>query len=188
MQDAGEEFTRWINVERLGRDPIVFDISASEEECANLAQRLSIVEMLGLVVSGSLSRKSDKSLIELTGSVKADVVQSCVVSLEPVAQKIEEKFAVCYTFDKEDINVEDVDYVASLEEDDLPEFISDGRIDVVQAIVEQIALAMDPYPRADDAENTKNAGVLRDAEKEVETSEPEVHKPFANLKDLMNKK
>ncbi|MBL4907618.1 MAG: DUF177 domain-containing protein [Sneathiella sp.] len=188
MQDTGEEFIRWVDVERLGREPIVFSIVASDEERANLVTRLAIVDMPTLTASGSLNRMADKSLIELTGTLEAEVTQSCVISLEPVAQKIEEKFTVCYTFDKVEANAEDADYVVSLDEKDLPELILEGRIDVVQAIVEQIALAMDPYPRAQDTENTKNASVLRDAEKAAEMREPEVHKPFANLKDLMNKK
>lgn len=188
MQDAGKEFTRWIDVERLGREPIVFDIVASDEARSNLVQRLGIVDMSSLVASGSLSRKSRKGMIELNGTLKADVTQSCVISLEPIAQKIEVKFTVCYTFEKEDIVVEESDYVASLDEKDLPELILEGRIDVVQAIAEQITLAMDPYPRAEEAEKTEVAKSLREAEKEAETREPEVHKPFANLKELMNKK
>ncbi len=48
MQDAGEDYTRWIDVERLGRDPIIFDIVASEAEIANLAQRLGVVDIAGL--------------------------------------------------------------------------------------------------------------------------------------------
>lgn len=190
MQDAGEAYTRWIDVERLGREPIVFDIVASGSEIADLLQRLDVVEISGLKASGSLSRQSDQNLIELTGSVEAEVTQSCVVSLEPVIQKIEENFTVCYTFDKEQVAIEDVDYVVNLEERDLPELIEGGRIDVVHAIVEQITLALEPYPRAEEVENTEVAKTLRkvEAEAQAEEREPEVHKPFANLKDLMNKK
>lgn len=190
MQDTGEDYTRWIDVVRLGRDPIVFDIIASDPEMANLAKRLGVVDIAGLKASGSLSRMSDQSMIELSGSVEAEVTQSCVISLGPVIQKIEENFTVCYTFDKEHVAIEDVDYVVNLQESDLPELIEDGRIDVVQAVIEQIALALDPYPRAEEAENTEVAKTLREVEVEAqaEESEPEVHKPFANLKDLMNKK
>ncbi|MEH6403159.1 MAG: DUF177 domain-containing protein [Sneathiella sp.] len=188
MQDAGGIFARWIDVEKLGRESIVIDIEASSSECTQLAKMLDVVEVSNFKLKGSLQRKKGRDLIELSGTVAADVVQACVVSLAPVAQKIEEIFTMCYTVNKEAIVIEDEDYVVNMEEDDLPELILEGKIDVVHMAVEQIALAMNPYPRAEGVEESEIAGTLRDSEEAVEADKEEVYKPFANLKDLMNKK
>lgn len=188
MQDAGGKFARWVDVKKLGREAIVIDVEASESECTQLAKVLEIVEISGFKLKGTLQRRKSSDLVEVSATVWADVVQACVVSLSPVAQKIEEVFTMCYTFDKGAVAVDDVDYVVSMDEDDLPELILDGRIDVVHMAVEQIALALDPYPRAQGVEESEIAGTLREAEKAVEADKDEVYKPFANLKDLMNKK
>ncbi|WP_415236602.1 YceD family protein [Sneathiella sp.] len=187
MQDTGEEFARWVNVERLGREPVRINITASEDECRILAERLEILQVASAQMKASVGRKEGSGLIELTGSIVAEVDQACVVSLEPVRQKIEEDFVMCYTFNREDALVEDVDYVVSMEEADLPELIIDGQIDVVQALIEQIALSLEPYPRADDSEISKASEIIRDLEEEVVEEQKETHRPFADLKKMMNK-
>ncbi len=190
MQEAGNEYVRFVNVEKLGRDPITFTLNPTEEERADLAKRLKIVAVNSLTASGELNRLEKRSRIELTGRVEAEVVQSCVVTLEPVTQKIEENYTVCYTFNKADITLEDAEYVVSLEEADLPDLIEDGQIDVVQAVMEQVALALDPYPRAEGADSSDSAQFLSQSEGKSEADEPEkeTHRPFANLKELMERK
>jgi len=188
MQNAGADFVKWMNVQNLKRDPIAFDFTASEGERAELAKRLGIVEIASLKASGRIERQEGTKLLELNAKFETSTVQSCVVSLEPVAQKIEAEFTVCYSFDKNDAALEEAEYVVGMEESDLPEVIEEGRIDVVRAVSEQIALALDPYPRAEEAEKSGSAEILRQSEQEVEGEEREVHKPFANLKELMNKK
>ncbi|MEP3244876.1 MAG: DUF177 domain-containing protein [Sneathiella sp.] len=187
MQDAGAEFTRWINVERLGAKPVTINITASDKECKDIAKRLQIPTVHSLMMTGTLGRKENTGLIELKASVKASVDQSCVVSLAPVRQEIEEEFAICYTFKKDDILVEDLDYVVGLEEDDLPELIVDGQVDVVQAMSEQVALALDPYPRAEGEEELLMSEDAQGLDAEAEDTDKQVHRPFADLKDLMKK-
>ncbi|MBL4740435.1 MAG: DUF177 domain-containing protein [Sneathiella sp.] len=188
MQNAGGIFARWIDVEKLGRESKTIDIVASDSECTQMTGMLDVVEVSSFKLKGSLQRKKGSGIIELSATVTSGLVQACVVSLAPVAQKIEENFSMCYTSDKEAIVIEDTDYVVSMEESDLPELILEGKIDVVHTAVEQIALALDPYPRAEGVEESEIAGTLRDSEKAVEADTEEVYKPFANLKDLMNKK
>ena len=187
MSDTGEGFARWINVERLGREPLKINIVASDEECREIAERLQIPAIHSLQMSGTVERKAGSGQIQLTASVKADAEQSCIISLAPVRQEIEEAFTMCYTFDREDTLVEDLDYVVSLEEEDLPELIEDGRIDLVQAMSEQVALVLEPYPRAEGSENSPVSDTIRDLEKEADEVDEETHKPFAGLKDLMKK-
>lgn len=187
MQDTGEEFTRWINVERLGAKPVTINITASDTECKDIAKRLQILAVHSLMMTGTLGRKEGTGLIELKASIQASVDQSCVVSLAPVRQEIEEEFAICYTFKKDDILVEDLDYVVGLEEDDLPELIVDGQVDVVQAMSEQIALALDPYPRAEGEEALLTSDNVQDLDAKAEDADKRVHRPFADLKNLMKK-
>lgn len=187
MQDTGSAFARWINVERLGRETLKVSLTASEEECRELADQLQIRAVNALSLNGELYRKDGTALIELKGTVTADVEQACVVSLKPVQQKIEEDFVMCYTFSKDDAFIEDVDYVVSMEEEDLPELIQDGQIDIVHAAVEQVALALDPYPRAEDIDDSLMSDYTSDQDEAEEDTGKQTQKPFAGLKDLLKK-
>ena len=172
-----------INVEGLGRDPIKINIQATKEECDALANDLEILGVSDVTLSGVLRRQQKSDRIELLTTLKAQAVQACVVSLDPVSQAIDVEFTVYYTFAKEDVTSDEIDYVVGMDEEDLPELIIDGRINAMDIIAEQIALALDPYPRKEDVAVESVATITEDTEKLQE-----VHKPFANLKDLMNKK
>ncbi len=188
MQDAGAEFVKWIDVQKLKRDPINFEFIASENERALLAKGLGIVGIDYLKAKGTIEHQENSKLLDLSAKFKTNVTQSCVVSLEPVTQEIELEFTVCYTSNKNDVAVEEAEYVVGMEEKDLPWLIEEGKIDVVHAVVEQIALALDPYPRAEEAKKSVSAEHLQQSDEEAEGGDREVHKPFANLRELMNKK
>lgn len=174
-----------MNVERLGREPMTFDIQATEEECDALATALDIRGLSDVAAKGSLLREGANGQVAVSGRVAATAVQACVVTLEPVSQTIDEEFTVFYTFDPQDIVVEETEKVVGLDEPDPPVLITGGRIDLAEVIQEQIALALDPYPRS---------GSLPEVPVEVELDieqvkkEQGVHQPFANLRDLMSKK
>lgn len=184
MKETGSGFARWMNVERIGREPHSFDIQATTEECAALATSLGILGLEDLKASGTIVRQSSSGQLALSGHLRATAVQACVATLEPVPETIDEEFTVFYTFDPKDLVIEDMEKVVGMEEPDLPELIDGGRINLADMIAEQIALALDPYPRSEGApEEISDAEALDRAKKEQG-----VHQPFANLKDLMSKK
>jgi len=183
MSKTGAKFSRLINVEGLGRDSIKINIQATKEECKSLADDLGIIGLSDVIMSGVLRRQQKTDKIEVSAALKAQAVQACVVTLEPVSQAIDVEFTVYYTFDNEDVVTDEVDYVVGMDEEDLPELIANGQIDAIDIVAEQIALALDPYPRK---ENSVPANEAKNVDKaEIEQ---EVHRPFANLRDLMNKK
>ena len=86
----------------------------------------------------------------LTGRVVADAVQSCVLTLEPLPVHVDDRF--------ESNLVEAVDTAPSDEgeidlelDDDSPDVVENGQVDLGQYAVEQLALHLDPYPRKDGA-------------------------------------
>ncbi|MDF2366465.1 DUF177 domain-containing protein [Sneathiella sp.] len=185
MKGAGGKTARLINVERLGREPMNFDIQVTEAECEAIVTSLDILALSGVKASGSLVRQGKNGQVVVTGRLRATAVQACVVSLDPVEQAIDEEFTVFYTFDPEDLEIEDLDKVVGLEEPDPPELIVGGRIDLLAMVSEQVALALEPYPR--------RAGLPEPVEEEdldmdQVKKEQGTHQPFANLKDLMSKK
>jgi len=107
----------------------------------------------------------------LKGQVAADVVQSCVVTLEPVENAIDEDIDIRFDPHPESAPVE--------AEDDPPEPMPAGRADIGRVVEEFFALGIDPYPR--------KPGVVFDAgETDEADSDGDADNPFKALDALRN--
>lgn len=102
----------------------------------------------------------------LTGRVRAEAVQTCGLTLEPLPVTIDERFAIALV--EAALPVEGEEIEVSID-DDAPDVVEDGRIDLGQYAVEQLALTLDPFPRKPGAEF-------------VQPEEPAEISPFAVLK------
>ena len=163
-----------ISVPPSGR---VYTLTADADARARVAMRLGLQSLNKLTALLEVVPHGPGATV--TGHVEADVVQSCVVSLAPVPAHIREdielKFVVPQDVKKRDEDDEDEELLDVAEEP--PEPIQDGRIDLGEVAVSQVALGLDPYPRAPGAAfDPAKWGV--DAEKPVSDS------PFAALAKL----
>jgi len=139
------ELSRILRPGAVGPKGRVETIEATPEERAVLARRL------GLVALDAFSARLDLvpapgGVIRARGMLSAAVVQSCVVTLEPVAQVIEAPI---------DWRILPPGEEPAEELDDRPDEIEsepDGSIELGEALAQDLALALDPYPRALGAE------------------------------------
>jgi uncharacterized metal-binding protein YceD (DUF177 family) len=134
-----------VTVSRLHNGERQFDIVASAAERKALAKRYRILEVTRLEASLTLRRLSGANVVRLTGTVVADVVQACVVTLEPVPEHIEETFTMSFA---EAVDVDATEIDVGFESEDPPEALVDDIIDIGEAAAEHVALALDPFPRA----------------------------------------
>jgi uncharacterized metal-binding protein YceD (DUF177 family) len=169
------EFSRPVVVDRLGHEERSYDIEAGAEERSALASRFGILAVDAFSAHIRLKRLAGGQAVRVNGRFSADVVQSCVVTLEPVPAHVEEEFDLVYAPEGEDDQEE---IVVALDEQDPPELIVDGIIDIGEAAAEHLALALEPFPRKPGAEFS--------AAKE-EVSEPAKPNPFAVLASLKKK-
>ena len=79
----------------------------------------------------------------LDASFRAELVQTCVVTLEPFSAPVEGAFERVYAPGSAEEPAEE-----ELGEEDPPDAIIDGVIDIGEAVAEQLALELDPFPRA----------------------------------------
>lgn len=75
------------------------------------------------------------------GRLEAEVTQTCVVTLEPVEQRVAEEIALRLLPPGREAQ-------DGPEEMDEIEAAPDGTVDLGEAVAEQLSLALDPYPRA----------------------------------------
>lgn len=174
------DFHRPFDTRRLGHDPVREEIATSEGECLAIAAFLDIVAVNALSASVAISRWSNAG-IEVNAQLRAEVVQACVVTLEPVAQSIDEPFHLTFlpphARKVEPRTVAEAEVIVQFDEEDPPDDLEGPVLDLGPLIVEQLALALDPYPRAKGA-------ALSD---EFAAGEARKDSPFANLARLKDK-
>lgn len=125
--------------------------SASSEELVELARELDIVACERLAAEYKITPLGG-GRYSFTGTLDANVTQACVVSLESVAARIQEDFAITLVPEgtAEDEPVVAGDREVSSIADTAP--ILDGRIEPGTLIYEVLSAALDPYPRKQGAE------------------------------------
>ena len=134
------ELSRPVPADRVGATGLRVRVEATAPECEAIAKRL-MVPSVQSVRCDWLLRPAQAGCIEGEGSMLARLHQECVVSLDPFAVELVEEFAVRFVpAGQERDDADDPD-----EPDELT--IDDGVLELGEATVEQLALALDPYPR-----------------------------------------
>ena len=133
------ELIRPVAIDRIGTAGLEIGVQAEPAELAPIAERLQLPAIAALRCDFQLRRLED-SVIAASGTLSAEVTQICVVSLDEFPQSIVEPFEV--RFVPEGTETDDDDPEAP---DEIP--YPAGAIDLGEAAIEQLALALDPYPR-----------------------------------------
>lgn len=153
------EFSKFYDAARLPAEPQV--LTADEAQRQALAARFGLVAVNSLV--GTATLKADGRTVHANGRVIADVVQSCAVSGDDLAVRIDEPLNLRFVPAATDLAG---DTEIELEADELDEIeMEAGRFDLAEAIAQTMALAIDPYlegPGADEAR--RKAGLLGEGE------------------------
>jgi hypothetical protein len=126
------------------------ELRATEAECAAVAKALEILSCENLVARYEI-RPLGGGRFLLRGEVAADVTQACIVTLDPVAAHLSDRFAVELRPADELSDDADVAEREVLGGDDI-EPIEDGRIEAGRIIFEHVSAVLDPYPRKPDVE------------------------------------
>ena len=141
------ELSRIVEVTKLNL-PIQF--SATPEECKAVAKRLGIISLAKLEASLVLRRIRSEQVLEVKGEMKASLAQACVVTLDPVAEEVNETIEAHFSESATHATAEDIEVEAG--GPDAPEPIENGKIDLGELVVQHLALALNPYPRKPGAE------------------------------------
>lgn len=155
------------------------DIVPDAAACAALAAELGILGIRKLRFDGALHPEGARDW-RLMAQLGATVLQTCVVTLEPVATRIDEKVIRRFVSDLPDDPQPGSETELTTDETEEPL----GReIDLWAVLSEALALALPAFPRSADAEaaDTVYAGP------DVVPMTDEDARPFAGLADLKAK-
>jgi uncharacterized metal-binding protein YceD (DUF177 family) len=121
-------------------------LKASDAERAAIAAFLDIPSVESLDAKLSITPARGGSF-HVTGVVKANVHQLCGVSLEPFPTAIHEQIDARFAPQDRLESIVKKEVERTLEDQDPPEPLANGMIDIGALAVEALALGLDPYPR-----------------------------------------
>ncbi len=169
------ELSRPLKTDKVPMGGIEERIVARPEERAALAKRLDLVDLTRFEAFLNVDHERDGMFV-VTGSLYAELVQRCVVTLEPVAQTVRDRIDILFAPPNLIKRAKDGN-LGDGGEADPPEPIENGVIDLGELAVQHLAMAIDPYPRKE--------GVAWEGyeSKPDETTAvpPEKRNPFAKL-------
>lgn len=170
-------FSHPVRVETIRQRGTPAAVGVDASALARIAAELDIASLESLSGRFTLTRNGER--VRLEGFVDAALHQTCIVTLEPFAVALSVPVRLDFLPEAElaaiaarDAGEGEIDVEVSLDEDDPPEAIVDGVIDLGAVMLEFLALSLDPYPRKPGAA--------------FETSEPDIllQSPFAALARL----
>ena len=123
------EFSRIVPADAVRRADVTETIEATETERKALAERLELESIGSLTATVKLRAVRGGQMIRVSGQLEADVVQTCVVTLEPVPAHVSESFDALFAPPSmiEDQGLE-VDFDPSLSDEDIPEPMENNRL------------------------------------------------------------
>ena len=142
------EFTRPIKARHIHEDVQTHEVAADEAARAALAARFGLPGIAHL--SGVFVLRHERGgIIGATLAMRARVTQTCVVSLEPFETTLAEDSVLRFVPAREPVaeggEEEDVTPESLDGPDEIP--YANDIIDLGEALAEQLALALPPYPR-----------------------------------------
>jgi len=174
------EWSRLVSVEDLGLQQFSQTIKPTDLELKALIKRFGVDDLAGLTAQVSLQLLTNGDVL-LEASYKAHITQTCGVTLEPVVSEVSNEFTMSYSDDADASWGHDEEEFAALDDDiELSEPIVDGKIDIAEAVSEQLALEIDPFPRVQGATFDGYSTGTKAGNEPV----PEKKNPFAVLSKL----
>ena len=149
-------------------------IDATPEQRARIAAWLevqSVEKFLGVVTLKKLAMNRYRYDAVLT----CHLTQASVVTLDPLRTRVEEQFSreLHVAYRSRHAPAPDEELTLAAADDDAPEVIENSRYDLAGPLLEELSLALDPYPRAPE----ESFSAPQDPEAQPES-------PFAVLKRL----
>lgn len=148
--NVARDFSHKIEPKSVTADGRLVELAPTQEQCETIAERLDLIALRNFTAKIQVGWESGGDTLRLEGSLHASVVQQCVATLKPITSDVEDRFVERYALKPEETDQEII--VSADDELDLDAIPDDG-LDLAEIAVQQLSLALDPYPRHEDADD-----------------------------------
>ncbi len=157
-------FSYPLKIEDLTAASRHYKLKADEKQLVYIAEVLKIAGAKSWEAEMTVQMRKKEHSLTVKGKVYAQLEQTSVISLENFIKTYESEFEIIYdtTLTPKDLEEMEFDF-----DDDVPDVIINGQIDLAEIGLEQTALVLDDFPRQDgevfefksefDEETTKQA-------------------------------
>jgi uncharacterized metal-binding protein YceD (DUF177 family) len=146
MERPNQPWSVPVAVEDVPETGLHLAIEAPAAARAGIAELAAVREIPALSAVFDLSRRG--AGVHVTGQVNARVGQTCVVSLEPMETEVEERVDVSFSPQVAAQPATAVEgHHARPDEEEPPEPLVGGQVDLGALATEFLLLGIDPYPR-----------------------------------------
>jgi uncharacterized metal-binding protein YceD (DUF177 family) len=177
------ELSRALDLSKISKDGRELSLTLEPASAIELAKACGI-EAVESLSANLLIRPWRKSGFSVRGSFEAQIVQQCVVTLEPVQETVKDDIERFFLPAEEMERFEEKaldELELFFDESDPPDPLEGTELDLFSMVSEQLLLSKSPYPRVEGAN-------LPSSEDEDLEAEEEAEKPFAALKILKDVK
>jgi uncharacterized metal-binding protein YceD (DUF177 family) len=149
MQNAQNPWSMPVAAEDIPETGLHIEAEAPAEVRAQLVRLANLRDLPQLCAVFDLTRRGGG--VHVAGRVKARVGQTCVVTLDPLESELDEPINLVFAPPRESAaKGGDAGYGAP--DEDPPEPLVDGKVDLGAIATEFLLLGIDPYPRKAGAE------------------------------------
>jgi len=168
-----KKFSYPVKIDELNQNHYKFVLEADADELKDIAQILQLEAVNYFKGEVFLKFNKKENLLRVWGNVKATLMVQSVISLENFEQKVNTPFELF--FDTK-ATYKDIRETEPTINDEIPDIIENGEINLADICIEQVALKLDDYPRAE--------GEVFDFSQYAKVEPPEHDNPFAVLQKL----
>ncbi|MEE6207930.1 MAG: DUF177 domain-containing protein [Alphaproteobacteria bacterium] len=166
-------FSYPIKIDELNQNQYKFELIADADELKDITAVLQVEDVKTFKADIFLKLNLKEHLMKVWGNVAAKLELKSVISLENFVKDFDVPFEL--VFDTKATYQDIKDMEAGIN-DDVPDIIENGQINLADIAIEQIALNLDDYPRAE--------GEVFDFSKYAEVEPIKKDNPFAVLEKL----
>ena len=95
-KDLTSEWTHELDADQITSKRLNISIEPNKEAKAGLCRRLDLHKIISLIADFQIQRNDGNMVVHIQGTIKGEVEQKCIVTLEPVLQNIQEEFEAWY--------------------------------------------------------------------------------------------
>lgn len=139
-------FSHPLNLEDMGSGVRTYRLSAEPNQLAYIAEVLKVDGVLNFTarLNVKFSRKAHR--IDVDGVVEADVEQTSVISLERFTKHYAPEFSMFFDTELTEKQLKEMSFDF---DEEVPDIVEGGKIDLADIAMEQLALVLDDFPRRD---------------------------------------
>jgi len=152
MEKTGSPWSVPVAVDEIPDSGLHVEIEAAPAVRAAVAELAGLREVTQLAATFDLARRG--AGVHVTGRVHGRVGQTCVVTLDPVQNEIDEAVDLVFAPGAGEAAARGPAPTAAADADEPPESLRGGAVDLGAVATEFLVLGIDPYPRKAGAEFT----------------------------------